>query len=258
MGERQTWHTYIPYTDRIDYLGGVTNNLPYVLTVEKLCGIEVPERAQVIRVMLCEFFRIASHLVFYGTFAQDIGALSPVFYMFEDRERSSTPSSSPSAAARMHPNWFRIGGVAEDLPHGWEQACATTSTTCRRASTSTTTSSWTTASSRRARSGVGGDHRRRRRGVGRHRPQPARRRRALGLAQAAPVQRLRAGTSSTCPVGTTGDCYDRTAVHVEEIRQSLRIIRQCLDHMPSGPYKAYHPLTTPPLKEPRRCTTSSR
>jgi NADH-quinone oxidoreductase subunit D len=104
----------IPYTDRMDYLAAMNNNHGYVLTVEKLLGLEVPERAEYIRVIIAELGRIASHLVAFGTFANDIGATTPLLYAFRERERI-LDIFEKACGARLTYNYYRIGGLSRDL-----------------------------------------------------------------------------------------------------------------------------------------------
>ncbi|AQS38675.1 NADH dehydrogenase I, D subunit [Shewanella psychrophila] len=244
IAERQTWHGFIPYTDRIDYLGGVMNNFPYILAIEQLADIRVSERVKCIRVMLAECFRILSHMLFFGTFAQDVGQLSPIFYLFIDREKLFSIIEAITGA-RMHPSWFRIGGVAQDLPQGWhimmqefvdyfpakldeyEIMVMQNSILKNRAV-----------------------------GIGKYDTQQAIEWnisgvgiRATGLEWDLRKSRPYSGYENyqfDIPTAHNGDAYDRCQLRVDEMRQSIKIIQQCIDHMPQGNYKADHPLTTPP------------
>jgi NADH-quinone oxidoreductase subunit C/D len=247
MAERQTFHTYIPYTDRVDYQAGVQNNLPYVLSVEKLAGIDVPLRAQFIRVMMCELFRIINHLVFLGTFGADVGALSPVFFTFNDRERGFDIVEA-ICGGRMHPEWFRIGGVAQDLPNGWkhlideflaylpsrldEYEKMLTKTMIFKQRTKgvgvyTTESAieWGVTGPNLRSTGFDWDLRKKR-----------------------PYSSYDQFDFEV-PITSNGDSYDRAAIRIEEMRQSLRIMKQAAENMPEGHYKSDSPLAMPPRKE---------
>lgn len=247
MGERQSWHSYIPYTDRIEYLGGCVNEMPYVLAVEKLAGIEVPDRVKTIRVMLSELFRINSHLLYISTYIQDTGAMTPVFFAFTDRQKVYNVVEAITGF-RMHPAWFRIGGVAHDLPRGWDKLLRELLDWLPKRLESYVTTALKNSILKGRSIGVASYTKEEAlawgvTGAGL---------RATGVDFDVRKWRPYSGYENfefDIPIAHNGDCYDRVMIKVEEMRQSIRILEQCLKHMPEGPFKADHPLTTPPPKE---------
>src|SRR5262249_51106755 len=124
IGENVTPIQYIPYTDRMDYLAAMNMNLGYSLAVEKLCGMKIPEKANVIRVIIAELDRIASHLVAMGTYGLDLGTFSPFLYAFREREQI-LDLLEEVCGARLTYSYITIGGVHDDLPPGWVEHCRT-------------------------------------------------------------------------------------------------------------------------------------
>src|SRR5438045_3886053 len=124
IGENVTPIQFIPYTDRMDYLAGMNMNLGYSLAIEKLAGLAIPKKAQIIRVLICEMNRIASHLVAMGTYGLDLGTFSPFLYAFREREMI-LDLFEELCGARLTYSYITIGGVHDDLPEVWLDRCKT-------------------------------------------------------------------------------------------------------------------------------------
>lgn len=234
MAERQTFHTYIPYCDRIDYLGGTYNELPYVMACEKLGDVKVPERAQVMRIMLGEIYRICNHLVWLGTFGHDVGAMTPVFYTFRERE-SLFKIIEMITGGRMHPNFLRIGGCSMDLPPNWKDPIKLFLKDFHKHTLEYYNLMFKNPifKSRTVNVGVMNQEESWEWGVS------GPNLRATGTSwdvrKAMPYGGYEAFEFDV-PTLTGGDCWSRGAVRHAEMEQSARIIQQCLDLMPEGEY----------------------
>jgi NADH-quinone oxidoreductase subunit D len=238
IAENMTYTQFIPYTDRLDYLAPLHNNVTYALAVEKLMGIDrqLPPRCQYIRVICCELARISAHLLGLGAFAMDIGALTVFLHTFTQREKIYNLIESLTGA-RFTTSYTRIGGLSRDLPRGWVDQCRRF---LREVETNFRESEMLLTRNRifvdRTRDigvisradaidyGLSGPNLR---GSGVD----------FDLRKAHPYL-VYDQLEFDVPVGSVGDCYDRYLVRMEEMRQSARILRQCLDRLPGGPDNA--------------------
>ncbi len=234
--EGEQFTQIITLFDRLDYISNFNNELVICMAAEKLMGLEVPERAQYIRLILCELNRIASHMLFYGTFGMDAGALTPILYGFRDRESIQSLFEAVSGARMMH-NYFRIGGVKEDLPQDFNERIRWVLNEARKGAEEAdrllTYNEILLARTRDVGTIDG--------------PTAV----AYGLtgpnlrASGVPYDVRRAEPylhydrmDFDVPVGDRGDCWDRYWVRIQEMYQSIRIIEQALKQMPEGPIMA--------------------
>src|SRR5687768_14852525 len=246
IAENMTYNQFVPYTDRLDYLAPVANNVAYAMAVEKLLGWRLPPRGEAMRVLGCELARISAHLLGVGTFAMDTGAMTVFLYTFTEREKIYNLMEQMTGA-RFTTSWTRIGGMVRDLPDGFLSAVLkfcdevlpvideTDKLLTRNRIFVDRTKDVGPISKEDALSyglsgpnlrGSGIDHDIRKR-------QPY-----LGYEQ----------YEFDVPIGSVGDSYDRYLVRMEEIKQSVRIIRQVCDTMPSGAWFLNDPKNYPPPK----------
>jgi NADH-quinone oxidoreductase subunit D len=248
LSENRDWTQIVLLTDRMDYVAAATNNLGYCETVEKLLSLEVPRRARYVRVILAELQRIASHCLWLGTHAMDIGAMTVFLYAFRERELI-LDLFEEYCGARLTYNTMRIGGLPLDIPPGWDRKvrefCAVMEVKVGEYEELLTGNRiWLE----------------RTRGIGVI-PGPE----AIAIGLSGPALRGSGVARDVrkdepyaaydeiefdVPIGARGDTYDRYLVRVEEFRQSIRIIRRALDGLPEGPIVGKVPrLIKPPAGE---------
>jgi NADH-quinone oxidoreductase subunit D len=242
--EYKTYLQAVPYFDRLDYVAPMSQEHAYALAVEKLLGIEVPPRGQYIRVLYAEISRILNHLLNLTTFALDVGAMTPLLWGFEEREILMEFYERVSGA-RLHAAYFRPGGVHQDLPaglmddmHEWLETFPKfiddmeSLLTNNRIFKQRTVDIGVVTTEEALDLGFSG---------------PCIR--ATGapwdLRKSQPYDAY-GEMDFDIPIGKTGDCYARYLVRVEELRQSMRIMRQCLDNMPDGPVQTIDRKVAPP------------
>ncbi|MFO1499434.1 MAG: NADH dehydrogenase (quinone) subunit D [Verrucomicrobiota bacterium] len=238
IAENMTYSQFIPYTDRLDYIAPLANNVAYALAVEKLMGIDrqLPPRCQFIRVLCCELARISSHLLGIGCFAMDCGAMTVFLHTFTEREKIYNLCEALTGA-RFTTSYTRIGGLARDLPPGWVDQC--------RKFVNEVIVNFDETDKLLTRNRIWVD---RNQGVGVIPKDVARDYGLTGpnLRGSGVDYDLRKihpylvydQLEFDVPLGSVGDCYDRYLVRMEEMRQSVRIIHQCLDRLPGGPENA--------------------
>ena len=250
--EYKTYMQALPYFDRLDYVSPMSQEHCFSRAVEALLGITVPVRAQYIRVLFCELTRVLNHLLAVTTAALDVGAITPALWGFEEREKGMEFYDRVSGA-RMHANYIRPGGVRYDMPAGlaedmlaWAENSAPKvidhldkllsdnrifkqRTVDIGVATKAEAIDWGFSGPMLRGSGVAWD-----------------------LRKAQPYE-VYAEMNFDIPTGSTGDCYARYLVRMEEMRQSLQIMRQCLQRLPGGPVMADdHKVTPPPRAEMKR------
>ena len=247
LAEVKTYHQALTLTDRLDYTSALSNNLAYCLACENLLGLDVPKRGQYLRVLLAELQRIAAHLLWLGTHALDIGAMTVFFYTFREREFITDVIESVTGA-RLTPSFIRIGGLAQDVPQEFEGMVKSfVKDFPRRVDEYETLLTKNIIWKRRTIN-----------------VSPLSKEDALSFGVTGPVLRAsgvnydvrKAFPYSSyddfdfeIPLGTRGDVFDRYDVRLREMRQSNRIIEQAISRLPDGPINANAPLYVAPPKE---------